>query len=441
MALDIEKHAPLSLIFHPNHLIYALGGSWIYRSAMALGIKTRALFLMQTANAIVGGLCVPLMYRMLRGCSATASSSLAGALIFGFSATWWKFATDTDSYVPSIFFLLCAYILLGNPRRTILAGLAHAAAMLFHELAILFLPVAWIVLRKNRKWIAAYTATALTPVAAAYLIACRVVLGGITIPRLLSWATSHSPDSGFYFNPFRDAALTIRGMLRLLFGGRLDDFTGDLFSKLALAGFFAAAAIFLFAMRGGAKAEKRSAPALSLIGWAAVYTAFLFFWMPQNTFYRLFYLPPLIAVAIAAWRPALALRFVPVILLWNFVFVIYPQSRPERNAPLQFAIAQHGRWTPGTPIVFRRFGPDLWTISYFSPGTAWIGLDHADISELDRDLDYAHSQQKPLWLEADAYRTIESNPEGRRWLSAHNRPAELLEFKDQKYDFRFYCTR
>jgi len=441
IAVNIEKHASLALILHPSHLIYALCGSWLYRCALALGIKTRALFLMQGANAVLGGLCVPLFYRALRGTGVTPSGRLAGALIFAFSATWWKFTTDADAYVPSIFFLLCTYLLMADGRHVILAGLAQAAAMLFHELAILFLPVAWIVLRGRRRQTIEFTTFALVPVLSAYAMACRVVLGDGTLPSLLSWATAHSPDSAFDFNPLRDAALTLRGTARLLFGGRIAGFHGDLLSRAALAGFAIAAAVFLWALARGVKAAKWSAPPLAMIWWLSSYAVFLFFWMPQNTFYRLFYLAPLVAIASTAWRQAPGLLLVPVLFLWNFAFVIYPESRPQSNAPLQFAMEQRDRWPPGTPIVFHRFHPDLWTISYFTPGTSWIGLDRADVAALNRALDYAHTQRQPLWIEADAYNMIASSSEGRDWLSRHEDPAGRVEFKDRKHDFRFSCTR
>lgn len=440
MAGDIEKHVPLAILLYPSHLIYALWGSWMYAGALALGIKTRALFLMQGANCVLGGLCVPLFYRVLRSMGVAMVGSVAGALIFAFSATWWKFATDANAYVPAIFFLLCAYLLIEDGRHIILAGLAQAIAMMFHELAILFFPLAWMVLRGRRR--AEYTLAAIVPVTGAYLIACRTVLGDVSARRLLSWALVHSPDSGFSFNPLRDAALTVRGTLRLMLGGRLDDFPGDLLSKLALAGFAMSAVIFLWMAARRIKAAKWRFPPLPMLVWAACYGAFLFFWMPQNTFYRLFYLPPLIAMGVVAWRWSLAF-LVPVLLFWNFAFLIYPDSQPARNAPLRFALEQRDRWPPGTPIVFSRFHPDLWTISYFTPGTSWfgIGLADPDVRTLDRELDYAHSQGQPLWVEADAYNLIASSEEGRRWLTKHDRPAERIEFKDEKHDFRFYCTR
>jgi hypothetical protein len=88
--------------------------------------------------------------------------------------------------------------------------------------------------------------------------------------------------------------------------------------------------------------------------------------------------------------------FAAVLLLSNFVFLVYPESREEFNAPLRFALAQHDAWPAGSAIVFHRFHPDLWTISYFNPQASWIGLEQADVGQMERDLAYARSQRKPL---------------------------------------------
>ena len=50
------------------------------------------------------------------------------------------------------------------------------------------------------------------------------------------------------------------------------------------------------------------------------------------------------------------------VFLWNFSFVIYPQSQVTCNVPLRFALAQHDKWPFGTPIAFHNFNSDLWTI-------------------------------------------------------------------------------
>jgi hypothetical protein len=446
-AINIEKHLPAASLVHPSHLVYTLWGAWLYDLCNTVGIHTRAIFILQTANSVLAELCVILFYTSLRLRNVPATLGIPMALAFGFSATWWKFATDANAYVPSIFLLLCAYVLLERPGTTALAGFAHAGAMLFHELAFLFLLLAIVRLRKSRRSISIYAATALIPTASAYLAAYIAASRYATLPGVFAWLTSHSPDSGFSFNPLADAALSIRGTFRLFFGGKLRDFAGDGMSKVVLAAFVIATVSFLICLwRAVRRGAKVSPPPLPLLVWVGVYAGFLFVWMPQNTFYRLFYLPPLIAILGTMLRDAPATRlavwlFAGVLLAWNFVFVVYPQSRPEFNAPLRFALAARSGWAPGTPIVYHQFHPDLWTISYFNQQAAWIGIEQADFDQLERNLEYARSERKPLWLEATAYDLIAASPSGRRWLALHEEPGKLLEFKDEKHEFRFHYLR
>jgi hypothetical protein len=448
-AITIEGRPPAASLFSPSHLLYMLWGSWLYRLAEAAGIHTRALFVMQAANGVLAGLSVILFYRCLRTWDVPAGIGAAGALALAFSAAWWRFAGDANAYVPAIFLLLCAYLLLGNPRTIVLAGLAHVGAMLFHELAIFFLPVALLSLRKDRRSLAAYTAAALVPVGATYAAAYRAASRIAPVPGFFSWVTEHSPDSGFSFNPFTNAFLSLRGTARLFFGGRVGDFMGDGISRAALLALAVATIAFLIAgwraIRGFRGTEAASPP-VPVLAWAGVYAAFLFVWMPQNAFYRLFYLPPAIAIGWTTLRrapragPAMRL-FVPVLLLWNFTFAIYPQSRADSNAPLRFALAQRGRWPPGTPVIFHRFHPDLWTISYFNQQVAWIGVTDADLGLLERNLEEARNERRTLWVEQTAYDLMASVSEGRQWLAAHEQPESLIQFRNAKHEFRFHCIR
>jgi hypothetical protein len=447
-AIEIEKNYPPSALVHPNHLIYELWGAWLYDFSDWAGFPIRALYLMQAANCILAGFAVLLLYRCLRIKGWSSGHGVMAALTYGFSATWWKFATDADAYVPAIFLLLCAYLLLENRRvlengRMIwLAGLAHAAAMLFHELAIFFLPVAVLLLWKRRPMIAMYCAAALAPVAVAYVWAYQAVQPP---EGFLGWVTSHSPDSGFSFNPLRDVAYTFRGTVRLFLGGRLSDVVRNPLSEAACVLLGCAVIAFLFYAWRARPLRWRSPPTAPLL-WASAYAAFLFFWMPQNTFYRLFYLAPLVLILFMAFEDAPRVHragflFAAMLLLGNFVFVTYPESRAEFNAPLHFALAQRNAWPAGSAIVFHRFHPDLWTISYFNQQASWMGLERADLGEMERDLAYARSQGKPLWVEETAYELVDGTPQGRKWLMEHERVDELMRFKDEKHEFVFHSVR
>ncbi|HUA19608.1 MAG TPA: hypothetical protein VMB25_12750 [Bryobacteraceae bacterium] len=441
-AIGIEKNLPAGELVHPNHLIYELCGAALYKLG---GGQFRALYLLQALNCLLAGFAVVLLYLALRNTGWSRGRSTLAAWIFGFSATWWKFATDVNAYVPAIFLLLCAYLLIQNPRTAVVAGLAQAGAALFHELAILFFPVAILLLWKRRGLLAAYCVEALAPLAVAYAWAYRAAVPGGAAGGFWAWITSHSPDSGFSFNLLRDAGYTLRGTLRLLFGGRLQDFVWNPLSIAASALLaFAVAALLFYAW--WALPVRWSRPQAHLLVWAGVYLAFLFFWMPQNTFYRLFYLAPLVFLAATVLEDVLknhlaGFAFAAVLLLWNFVFLAYPQSRVQFNAPLRFALAQHHSWPPGSAIVFHTFHPDLWTISYFNQQAAWMTLERADVTQMDRDLDYAHSQKQPLWVEQNAYQLLDGTPQGREWLMEHERPRELVRFQDERHAFMFHSMR
>jgi len=438
-AINIEKQLPARELLSPSHLIYSLAGLWLYKAALLIGLKTRALFLLQAVNALLAGACVPLVERALRRRGVSMGSAIAGALCFAFAATWWRFATDANAYVPAILLLLCANDLLETGRCVWLAGLSHAAAMLFHELAILYLFVALVRLasdaphdRRRARSLFIYATAALATVAAVFLLAYRTVFGGFDLAQFPSWLTTHSPDAVFSFAPVGDVALTLRGTLRLLFGGKVS-------SAWVVIGVAAGELVVwrLSRPEAGSLSERRSSADLA---WLGIYAAFLFFWMPQNTFYRLFYLAPLVFLT-ERYLKRIPLRLLATALfLWNAAFLIYPQSRVANNVPLRFALEQQARWPSGTPVAFHIFHPDLWTISYFNPQASWIGLPVMDVPVLERSRTDAAQRGQALWLEATAYDFVMASETGRNWLASHP-VAAVAQFKDPKHDYRFYAVR
>jgi len=87
-----------------------------------------------------------------------------------------------------------------------------------------------------------------------------------------------------------------------------------------------------------AKYETKAVLSVSLTTIAS-YGLFLFFWLPYNTFYRLFYLPAIaliIGILLRGIQRTGQLRLafsVAAIFLFNFCFDIYPQTRPAANPP------------------------------------------------------------------------------------------------------------
>jgi hypothetical protein len=136
-------NASATSLLHPNHLVYNLIGYAVWKGLSAIGIALRVLPVLQAMNALFAAATVCLLWQILKETTQSAAYSTWGSLAFAFSATWWKYATDADAYILSIFFLVLTYWLVTIPRvRPFAAGLAHGAAMLVHQLALFFLPVA-----------------------------------------------------------------------------------------------------------------------------------------------------------------------------------------------------------------------------------------------------------------------------------------------------------
>ena len=179
--------------------------------------------------------------------------------------------------------------------------------------------------------------------------------------------------------------------------------------------------------------------------WIACYTTCLLVWLPQNTFYRLFYLPAIVLFVAGILRIALPAKgrvavacCVVLITGWNFVFFVYPNSKPAANEPLHFALAQRPKWPAGTAIAFTQFHPDIWTITYFNPQVSWIGMEYPTLQTVEacrRELDQVG---RDLWLEAATYDLPAKSSRGRTWLEqVVNLPASVT-VKTSKRSFRFY---
>jgi hypothetical protein len=445
-ALDIERaHRNLSSLLRPNHLLYNPTGYFLFE---VFGEKMRALFLLQALNGILGGICVLLVYRILREITDSRRHSTWLALCMAFSATWWKFATDANAYIPSIFFLLvCFRLLLPTAKpRPFWVGIIHAIAVMFHQLALFFFPVALVCLRRQKqKW----------PALLQYAVAGVLLSAGMYVSayRHLSspgsfweWITTHSADSSFTFSIIHNAAVSISSNFKLFFGGkisllRLDGVTifGIIGLTFAIAWLFRLRAEVMQGFRAlwSVKTKQHFLESSPLILWILCYLIFLLFWIPKNTFYRLFYLPAIIFLIGMLGRPwkgkpgHVLAAAVMVLFLWNFAFFIYPNSRTENNEILNFAIQHRVDWPKGTTILFRDFHSDLWTIGYFNPQVSWVERDR--ISQIT-----GPPIDPPLWLEGTAYDLLKQQPEGNRWLAAHIDVSRSLIYQSRKHTFRFF---
>jgi len=419
----LKSSSPLfwTSLVHPNHLIYNSVGYVVWNVVRGLGFHVRAIAVLQAMNMVAAAACAWFMQRILFRITQSAYLSTTLSLLFAFSAVFWKYATDSDAYILSVLCLIAAfYVLITSARpRPLLVGLLHACAMLVHQLAFLFFPAAalGIFLKGGWKALWRYCAVAGAITLPAYYAGFWLEERDTNPAAFLRWLTSHSPDVSFTFNLPRNLAITISSYSRLFFGGtgHLLQFFGPFMLVTLVLLLVALAALIVTVMRYRADLRLLDRPSwesdsvrVALV-WLSAYVVFLFFWLPHNTFYKLFCLPAILFVA-GQWlaqyrgprRHRLAL-FVATMALANLALYIFPYSRPDYNQALRFATRMRPLWSDGTVVYYSDFTVDDWFIRYFNPQTTWKAMDPRDSVEAfagraARDVESGHE----VWLDTTA---------------------------------------
>ena len=472
-----------SSLIHPNHLIYNVVGYLFYRLLRVIGFDLRAVAALQMLDSILGVLSAYVLFLILKSSLRSVYVSLCLTLLFSFSATWWKFATDADAYIASVLFLLISFYLIlpeaqesseqirsgVRKAKPLLVALTFSIAMCFHQLAVIFFPVIvlGLLLQTNTlSWkekgfkVVQFGATAFILTAGGYYLCFHLATGAFNPIRFLHWTTSFSPDGGFSFDLLSAVTYTLRGHARLFFGGRFNLLKG-LMNPLVAVLIFALAVfigLLIYALlknfrkpifrnlKSPPPDQRRGSLVLLSLAWSGMYLAFLFFWMPQHTFYRLFYLPALILVAglVMTSRTAdfgprkfrLAL-IVAVLGISNFLFLIFPYSHEQKFPPLAFAREMNKTWRPGTVIYYALVNSDESLFRYFNPSTVWRHLNATAPEVLESELHDIYSKGSTAWLEVTAIDRFSATPGGAEWLAKHARTESLRELKDPAYRIRF----
>ncbi len=469
-----NSHGLSSTLIHPHHLLYNVLGYFIYSLTQGAGWRGRAVDLLQTSNSVVSVLCGLLLFRFLK--QTLRSNWLASVtfVAFAFSASWWKYSTDADSYVPSIFFLLlCLNLLLAVEKlRPFLLALSHTAAMCMHQLAVFFFPavLAGILTRSEYSWsqrlrfaLQYSLAASLTTLGINYYC-FHWVTGRFGLSEFARWLTTYvqGPDSyRFSFNLLSNLRYTLRGQARLFFEGRINWTSGLLSLPVilliaVLVGLVAVLAFQFFTeipklrlrFRLSKLVDNQFKPlAIVCLVWLVSYLLFLFFWYPYFTPYRLFYLVPVLillglCLAQKARAESRALKlnatmFVTAMAISNFVFFILPLTHVEKFPPLAFALGLNQTLSAKSVIYYSQPNADNQLVRYFNPSTTWKLLKPKDGTLLDRDLSEVYRIEGTVWFEATAVSQLESSTDGRAWLAAHSLPNCCKELNDGSYRMKF----
>jgi hypothetical protein len=456
-------------LVHPSHLLDMVFQYVIYRAVLLTGFQPRALTVMQVSNCIIAALAACVFFRICLESFKSRYVSLVATALFAFSATWWKFSTDANSYVLAVLLLLlCFYFALPQrkPSPFVLA-MVHVLAMFVHQLSVLFFPVAIAALifqcagmpRNDQiKCVAKYVLTVVSVTVAVYVAMFYLATGSLSVRGFATWITYFSPEHGFTFSVWNNLVYTLRSQWRVFFGGRtgfVRDLWGPVILTMVVVSLLVVLAFFGLMLRRVSelkaavttaireRAQVKPLTTLCII-WALVYIVFLFFFIPQNTFYRLFYLPALLILAgtflttierspshMRRYRAAL---FAAAVFCSNLTLSQYPSSQVRANPPLQLALTLNQTWPAGTTVYFASSNSDNLLLRYFNPGSVWVEGSH-DV--LARDVSVLPPSGRSGWLETTLIDQFEATAEGKAWLDSHTLVRSEYELVNRKYRIRF----
>jgi hypothetical protein len=434
---------------HANHLLYNPLGRLLWLGLNAVGYHVRALPVLQLLSSLTGAAAVAVLYCILIEFEISQYVAICTSLAFAFSATWWKFSTDANSYIPSTLLLLLSLFFLVRAKgpKFIVSGLFHSAAMLLHQLAVFFYPAAILAIWKGTekrpkaerlKAVGLYTIMSVVPTIVTYVFAFVVKSDNRTLPELLRWVTSYSPDASFSFALGKNLATSLVGHVRLIFGGNLRMVMEQRSPVSMVAAVAVGITLLVLIARFAQKLPKLSSPSPHmrrflpvLLVWWGTYALFLLVWLPHNTFYRLLYLPALILL-VAGFLDGPKTTYnrfalcVAVIFLINFGFYIYPQSRSGTNPSVVVADEMRGIWKPGDVVYWDVYAADNRTIRYFSPEVEWRELWGRAYTNL---LDDSFAHFKGLWFDSVALADYRKrDPQFDEWVREKIRIEESYEF-------------
>ena len=472
-AQAIESAAQINpALVHPNHLIYNLVGYVFYRALQLCGFGLRAVTALQILNAICSALTAVLLFRILRGALRSIYYAVTLTILFAFSATWWRFSTDADAYIPSILILLLSFY-FALPQRNpnpVLVAVLYAFSLCLHQMAILCFPVLLVAifiqdeeLSRKRRLINCllFSVIAGGLTLGAYVYSFYLLTGGFNAAGFWRWTLSYSPDEGFAFRPWINLGFTFRGHNRLFFGGRLNAING-LISPFIILLMIAWVGLFLtlvikvvrsFKNPGWTwlKAIKQDSTRRRLaqicLLWWFVYLLVLYLYIPHHAFYRLFYLPALIMLlglvlnsyqlSTGSSRKYRLAIFVALFAITNFLTVIFPAAHVEKYPPLALALEMNKVWPRNTVVYYGASNSDNRLVKYFNEGTNWKKLDLEHAEQLELDLQTAQAGGVNTWLETSAIDQLAASSSGSEWLKQHIRAESQRALITKAHNIRF----
>ena len=308
---------------HPHHPLFLPLMRTIYQAILVLIPGLKSMVFLQTVSAISGAAGIWFFMKILRAWGEGKSSSAIGGFFLGSIFGYWHFSTDASAYIPAFAIMLAGMLTVFSSRnfsakRALYAGLICATAVLIHELAFLGVIAAGYFLffnpdkkkyplRSSLGFTAVLIGMIVIAISASYLV-LRNSFPEIPIG-FWQFVTSHADNRYFWTIaniPTRKLLFEVaRSHTHLFFHLKPWEWVyflnsrGDSMATVAFyRGFTCISAIVvcasIVAHRGKTK-EKRHL-LTSQYFWLLIVFCFTTAFVTENHFYRIFYLPPLIAI-------------------------------------------------------------------------------------------------------------------------------------------------
>ncbi|MBV9404130.1 MAG: hypothetical protein JO211_02220 [Acidobacteriaceae bacterium] len=435
-SLDIEQvargDAPFVGLFHPNHLLYSPLGYLLYSAALACGIHTRAITVLQLFSICISAAASAVLYVLAKRSTGSANVAAFCGILFASGATWWKFSTDADAYILCVLLLLLgAFFSFSDRLRVIPAGLCHISAMLLHELSIFFYVPLLLAIALEPRWskkrrigIAfAYLTISVSAISITYLM-CYAHADHQAYPTLWKWIASFDRTSTFTRTLGEITGSYFSSYLKLFVGGRLS-LIAEYFSLPMILAFCACLAALVSAVylwRHSAATAPNAINGRSMVllwSWFLTYALFLASWDAGNTFHKLFVWPAIVLlIGMYVARHPLSRVRVPAFLAlaigiaaWNFGAFIYPHAQPGADPVLRIALTVNAELPKSATVYYKAFDPDDWYLAYFAPGRRWLPLP-ASIADIAQNATLA----APVCFETTALGALRlAIPSGQKW--------------------------
>ncbi len=463
-----QPHAPQAgeVYYNPNHLLYNAIGRGLYLSVKPLFPNVRALDVLVGWSIAASVAAAAMLFHLLLRSTGQLALSLWLTLLFAFSATWWKFSTDANAYVPgTAVLILCALLAARRSQQPVLViGVTHALAMLLHQIAICFYPAMLVAIWRHPGWpdraarwraMISYSLSAGVSVAAAYLTVWRGTLGRpLDVKAFLAWVTFNGAD----VLTRKTLAGRVGDMwlanFRVFFGGKASLALSYLEWPLLVPVVALVAACLVLIGRALWRQRRQwtwphwkmgGEQAFALV-WLGSFLAFLAVWLTEYQYYRLFCLPAFILwlgallrnvdLRARSWSHPLP-AFVVLMVSLNFAMYIGPYARVEASPPLHVALQARTLLAEDAVIYFTDFNCDNWWIKYFNMNTTWRQAPLDRHGELAAEVDALLRSGRRVYFDTGLHGHLSTAHHAKHHLSGLFRFAHALGFSSLKHHIQF----